>query len=91
MKDDITNDPVKMCSDEEYGLTASGLLVTAGSDWVEDMDVTDNGIRFNYTPAAKIMAFIFFGVKCEMEPSNKGIVIMTEISADEVKEQWKEI
>ncbi|MDE5865045.1 MAG: hypothetical protein K2H31_00345 [Lachnospiraceae bacterium] len=91
LKDNITSDPVKLSSDEDYGLAASGLLVTAGNDWVEDMDVTDNGVRFNYTSAAKRMAFIFFGVECEMEPSNKGIVIMTEISADNVKEQWKNL
>lgn len=89
LKDNITNDPVKLNSDEDYGLIASGLLVTAGNDWVEDMDATDNGVRFNYTFAAKRMAFIFFGVECEMEPSNKGIVIMTEISADKVNEQWE--
>lgn len=77
LKDNITNDPIKLSSDEDYGLIASGLLVTAGNDWVEDMDGTDNGVRFNYTFAAKKMAFIFFGVECEMDPSNKGIVIMT--------------
>lgn len=91
LKDNITSDPVKLSSDEDYGLVASGLLVTAGNDWVEDMDVADNGVRFNYTFAAKRMAFIFFGVECEMEPSNKGIVIMTEISADEVTEQWENL
>lgn len=80
-----------MSSNEDYGLTASGLLVPAGNDWVEDMDATDNGVRFNYTSAAKRMALIFFGVECEMEPSNKGIVIMTEISADTVKKQWENL
>lgn len=77
LKDNITNDPIKLSSDEDYGLIASGLLVIAGNDWVEDMDGSDNGVRFNYTFAAKKMAFIFFGVECEMDPSNKGIVIMT--------------
>lgn len=91
LKDNITNDPVKLSSNEDYGLTASGLLVTAGNDWVEDMDAADNGVRFNYTSSAKKMALIFFGVECEMKPSNKGIVIMTENSADEVKEQWKNL
>ena len=91
LKDSITNDPVKLSSDEDYGLAASGLLVTAGNDWVEDMDITDNGIRFNYTSAAKRMAFIFFGVECEMEPSNKGIVTLTGISDNEVKEGWRQI
>lgn len=90
LKDNITDDPVKLSSNEDYGLTASGLLVTAGNDWVEDMDATDNGVRFNYTFAAKKMAFIFFGVECEMKPSNKGIVIMTECSPDEVIEEWKQ-
>lgn len=77
LKDNITNDPIKLSSDEDYGLIASGLLVIAGNNWVEDMDGSDNGVRFNYTFAAKKMAFVFFGVECEMDPSNKGIVIMT--------------
>ena len=89
LKDNITADPVKLNSDSDYGLASSGLLVTAGNEWVEDMDDEDNGVRFNYTLAAKKMAFIFFGVECAMRPSNKGITILVEASCEEVEEKIK--
>ena len=52
LKDNITEDPVKLNSDSDYGLASSGLLVAAGNEWVEGMDDADNGVRFNYTLAA---------------------------------------
>lgn len=78
-------------SDSDYGLASSGLLVTAGNEWVEGMDDTDNGVRFNYTLAAKKMAYIFFGVECAMKPSNKGITILVAASNEEVEEQLNEL
>ena len=59
LKDNITEDPVKLNSDSDYGLASSGLLVAAGNEWVEGMDDADNGVRFNYTLAAKKMAYNF--------------------------------
>lgn len=35
LKDNITEDPVKLNSDSDYGLASSGLLVTAGNEWIE--------------------------------------------------------
>ena len=45
LKDNITEDPVKLNSDSDYGLASSGLLVAAGNEWVEGMDDADNGVR----------------------------------------------
>ena len=47
LKDNITEDPVKLNSDSDYGLASSGLLVAAGNEWVEGMDDADNGVRFS--------------------------------------------
>ena len=91
LKDNITEDPVKLNSDSDYGLASSGLLVAAGNEWVEGMDDADNGVRFNYTLAAKKMAYIFFGVECAMKPSNKGITILVAASNEEVEEQLNEL
>lgn len=91
LKDNITEDPVKLNSDSDYGLASSGLLVTAGNKWVEGMDDADNGVRFNYTLAAKKMAYIFFGVERDMKPSNKGITILVPASDEEVNETLNEI
>ena len=91
LKDNITEDPVKQNSDSDYGHASSGLLVAAGNEWVEGMDDADNGVRFNYTLAAKKMAYIFFGVECAMKPSNKGITILVAASNEEVEEQLNEL
>ena len=85
LKNNITEDPVKLSSDSDYGLVASGLLVSAGNEWREGMDETDSGARFNYTFAAKKLAHIFFGVECPMQPSNKGIIIMLPMSEEDMK------
>ena len=91
LKNNITENPVKLDTDFDYGLASSGLLVTAGNEWVEGMDVADNGVRFNYTYAAKKMAYIFFGVECAMRPSNKGITILIEASDYEVEEMLNKV
>ncbi|MBD9153312.1 MAG: hypothetical protein EGP77_14175 [Lachnospiraceae bacterium] len=91
LKDNITEDPVKLNSDSDYGLASSGLLVTAGNEWIEGMDDADNGVRFNYTLAAKKMAYIFFGVECAMKPSNKGITILVAASEEEVQKELNEL
>ncbi len=73
----ITADPVALCTDSDYGLAASGLLVTAGNEFIADLgsdnDSSDTGIRFNYTTAAKKLASILYGANCKMTPSNKGV------------------
>lgn len=91
LKDNITENPVRLNTDSDYGLASSGLLVTAGNKWVEDMDEEDNGVRFNYTFAAKKMAYIFFGVECAMKPTNNGITIMIAASDVEVEEKLNEL
>ena len=91
MKDNITDDPVKLSSEADYGLVASGLLVNAGNEWVGLMDGEDNGVRFNYTLAAKKMAQIFFGVQCAMKPSNNGITILVEASDDDIEKIIKQV
>ena len=35
LKDNITEDPVKLNSDSDYGLASSGLLVAAGNEWLK--------------------------------------------------------
>lgn len=85
LEDNITADPIKLNTDSDYGMVSSGLLVTAGNEWTDDMDDADNGVRFNYTHAAKKMAYIFFGVKCAMEPSNKGITQMHAASDEDIE------
>ncbi len=73
----ITADPVALCTDSDYGLVASGLLVTAGNEFIADFgsddDPSDTGIRFNYTAAAKKLASILYGTNCNMTPTNKGV------------------
>ena len=72
----ITADPVVLCTDSDYGLVASGLLVTAGNEFMTDFDdddPTDTGIRFNYTAAAKKLASILYESTCNMTPTNKGV------------------
>lgn len=50
----ITADPVALRTDSDYGLANSGLLVTAGSDWLTTEDlIDDTSIHFNYTLSAK--------------------------------------
>lgn len=91
LKDNITNDPIRLSTASDYGLVSSGLLITAGNQWVEDMDDTDNGIRFNYTFAAKIMADIFFNVKCSMKPSNKGITYLSPVSTEKIEDMLNDL
>lgn len=73
----ITADPVILRTDSDYGLVASGLLVTAGNEFIADFgsddDPSDTGIRFNYTTAAKKLASILYGTTCNMTPTNKGV------------------
>lgn len=73
----ITADPVVLRTDSDYGLVASGLLVTAGNEVIADFgsddDPSDTGIRFNYTTAAKKLASILYGTTCNMTPTNKGV------------------
>lgn len=90
LKDNITEDPIRLNTDSDYGLASSGLLVTAGNEWMESMDAADNGVRFNYTYAAKKMARIFFGIECGMTPSNKGILILVPTSANEIDKMFTE-
>lgn len=65
--------------------------LTAGKNGLNAWDDTDNGVRFNYTLAAKKIAYIFFGVECAMKPSNKGITILVAASNEEVEEQLNEL
>jgi len=78
LEHNITADPVALHTDSDYGLVASGLLVTAGNDWNDDFTnedaSTDTGIRFNFTLSAKKLTQILFGVYCDEKPTNKGIV-----------------
>lgn len=89
----ITADPVALSTDSDYGLVASGLLVTAGNEWVGDFvnphDPSDTGIRFNYTLAAKKLAQIFWGISCDLEPSNSNLVFLQSISEEEVNDLFK--
>lgn len=82
----ITADPVWLRTDSDFGLAASGLLVTAGNEWVTDTEdeecLGDTGVRFNYTLAAKKLAWILYGVQCDSTPSNMGVEKL-ELSTDE--------
>lgn len=61
LKHSITDDPVELRTDSDYGLAASGLLVTAGSTWLTfEVPTKDTGICFNYTLSAKKIAKICF-------------------------------
>ena len=84
LKDHITSDPVALSSASDFGLVASGLLVTAGSQWVGDYviehDPTDTGIRFNYTSSAKKLAFILWNISCEETSTNNNIIYFDAIS-----------
>lgn len=88
LEHNITADPVALHTDSDYGLVASGLLVTAGNDWGDDLtsedDPNDTGIRFNYTSSAKKLAQVLFGVCCDENPTNKGVVRMQPISTEEI-------
>ena len=84
LKDDITNEPVKLEYDFHYGFVASGLLVTAGSELLTFDNREDTGIRFNYTSSAKKLAKILFNVECNMQPSNEGIVIMEKTTEEDI-------
>lgn len=86
LEHNITADPVALRTESDFGLVASGLLVTAGNDWMGDFsdedDPDDTGMRFNYTAAAKKLAWILYGVHCDFVPSNKGVVRL-QIADDE--------
>lgn len=87
LKDHITADPVALKNDADYGLAASGLLVTAGNDWGGgDME---NTIRFNYTVAAKKLAHILFGTECAYLPTNVGLT--TVATLQEATEMYNEV
>ena len=93
LEHNITADPVALHTDSDYGLVASGLLVTAGNEWIGDFtneeDPDDTGIRFNYTSSAKKLAQILFGVYCDDNPTNKGVVKMQAISKEEIDQICK--
>lgn len=76
LKDHITADPVALQNDADYGLAASGLLVTAGNDWGDMEAIEENTMRFNYTVAAKKLANILFGTECALLPTNVGLTTM---------------
>ena len=85
LEDHITADPIILRTDSDYGLAASGLLVTAGSaisSFTEDVSDGETGMRFNYTPAAKKLAKIFFGKNCG-EATNCGILSAISIAEDD--------
>ena len=74
----ITADPVALITDSDYGLAASGLLVTAGSNWVTTGGLpNDTGSRFNYTSSAKKLAKICFSVHCDAAPTNVGVITIS--------------
>ena len=76
----ITADPVALLTDSDYGLAASGLLVTAGSNWVTAGGLSnDTGIRFNYTLSAKKLAKICFNVHCDAAPTNVGVITIAPV------------
>ena len=85
----VTANPVALHTDSDYGLVASGLLVTVGNEWIGDFtnedDHNDTGIRFNYTSSAKKLARILFGVHCNSTPTNTGIAKMQAISEERIK------
>lgn len=93
LKNHITADPVMLQTESDYGLASSGLLVTAGNEWSEELedDPDDTGIRFNYTPSAKKLAKILFDVECNDVPTNKGIVKLISSSDDEIDQMLKGI
>lgn len=89
----ITSNPVALSTDSDYGLVASGLLVTAGNEWVGDYvnphNPSDTGIRFNYTLAAKKLSQIIWGISCDLEPSNEGLVFLQTVSDEEIDSMFK--
>lgn len=85
----ITADPVALISESDYGLAASGLLVTAGNVFIDEVSPEDNGLRFNYTLAAKKLAYIFFEVRCDFKPTNIGFITMA--SNDDVHGMLDEV
>lgn len=91
MKDNITEDPVKLNSDSDYGLASSGLLVAAGMNglkaWMMQTTVSDLIIPWRQ----RKWHIFFFGVRCAMKPSNKGITILVAASNEEVEEQLNEL
>ena len=74
LKDHVTADPVALENEADYGLAASGLLVTAGNDIGTFDDVEENSMRFNYTISAKKLAHILFGTECSCLPTNLNLV-----------------
>jgi len=93
LEHNVTADPVALRTDSDYGLVASGLLVTAGSEWINDFkneeNPSDTGIRFNYTSSAKKLAQILFGIYCDDSPTNKGVLTMQAISEKEIDQICK--
>lgn len=80
LKENITADPVSLKTEADYGLAASGLLVTAGNGFIRGMQGDSNSsILFNYTISAKKLSHIFFGTKCSDLPTNIGIIGMATV------------
>ena len=80
LKENITADPVSLKTEADYGLAASGLLVTAGNGFIRGMQGDSNSsILFNYTISAKKLSHIFFGTECSDLPTNIGIIGMATV------------
>lgn len=78
LKDHITADPVALHNEADYGLAASGLLVTAGNGWGNFAHGADSDMLFNYTRSAKKLAQILFEIQCSYLPTNVGIITVAE-------------
>ena len=78
LKDHITADPVALHNEADYGLAASGLLVTAGNSWGHFDHGADSDMVFNYALSAKKLAQILFEIQCSYLPTNVGIITVAE-------------
>ena len=91
LKDNLTDNPIKLETDSDYGLVSSGLLTTAGIIVKGELTDGDSGIRYNYTHAAKKMAYIFFEVECDFTPSNNNITISEEELEEELEKALENV
>lgn len=89
LKKHITADPVALRNEADYGLAASGLLVTAGNGWGHFVDGADSDMLFNYTLSAKKLAQILFETQCSYLPTNEGVITMA--GDDEVEAMLKDV
>ena len=80
LKENITADPVSLKTEADYGLAASGLLVTAGNGFIRGMQGDSNSsILFNYTISAKKLSHRFCGTECSDLRANIGIIGMATV------------